>query len=87
MSDSGFHSIDFDFRNIKPFFFLPGKFNNCSVEIHLHCIISVHWRTQKIKYKDNNDFHAMKARDSQNMYIYWKSNNPIVTGIVTSRLL
>lgn len=21
MSDSGFHSIDFDFRNIKPFFF------------------------------------------------------------------
>lgn len=82
MSDSGFHSIDFDFRNIKPFFFFFG-FNNCSVEIHLHCIISVHWRTQKIKYKDNNDFHAMKARDSQNMYIYWKSNNLIVTGIVT----
>lgn len=79
MSDSGFHSIDFDFRNIKPFYF----FYNCSVEIHLHCIISVHWRTQKIKYKDNNDFHAMKARDSQNMYIYWKSNNLIVTGIVT----
>lgn len=82
MSDSGFHSIDFDFRNIKPFLFFFG-FNNCSVEIHLHCIISVHWRTQKIKYKDNNDFHAMKARDSQNMYIYWKSNNLIVTGIVT----
>lgn len=33
--------------------------------------------------KGNHDFHTMKAKNSQNMYIYWKSNNLIVTGIVT----